>query len=131
MKEGGERYEVCRLHRSNDGNCVPYTHLGLRTPDSNCAPNPHPCSFRGLLHYLAMYEGKWARRQSNDGILVQEDWITSILLLDGRIMDTDYHIPVPTSCRRCSDRNSSRILGSAIEQSRGIETIAQKELCVG
>ncbi len=124
-------YEVCRLYRSNDDNCVPDTHLGFCTPDSNCAPNPHPCSFRGLPHYLGMLEGERQGRQSNDGVLVQEDWITSIILLDDRIMDTPHHIPVPACRRWCPDRNSYRVLGSAIEQSRGIETIAQESLCVG
>ncbi len=131
MMKGGERYEVCRLRRSNDGNCVPDTHLGFCTPDSNCAPNPHPCSFCGLLHYLAMLEGERQGRQSNDGVLVQKDWITSIFWANGRIMDTHHHIQVPTCCRRCSNRNSSRVLGSASKQSYGIETITQKELCVG
>ena len=129
--ERRQRYEICRLHSADVDNRNAHTHLGFRTPNNSRTNYPHSCSYFRFLHYLAMLEGKWARRQSNDGVLVQEAGTTVILLLDGRIMDTHHHIPVPTGCRKCPDRNSSRVLGSAIEQSYGIETVTQKGLCVG
>ena len=125
------KYEVCRLRSSDVGNCIPHIRLRFHTPNNRRTHCPHPCNQRRLLHNLAMFEGEGQRRQSNDGIPVQESRIASIFLPDGRTMGTHYHIPSGSCPRKHPDRNSSRILGSAIEQFDCLETIAQKELCVG
>ncbi len=129
--ERRQRYEICRLHSADVDIRNAHIHLGFHTPNNSRTNYPHSCSYFRLLHYLEMYEGERQGRQSDNGVLVQENRITVILLHNGRIMDTHHHIQVPTGCRRCSDRNSTRVLGSAIEQSRGIEKVTQKELCLG
>jgi len=129
--ERRQNYEVCRLHSANVGNCVPHIHLRFHTLNNNRTIHPHPCNHRGLLHNLAMLEGEGQGRQSNGGIPVQEDRVTSILLLDGGVMGTDYHIPSGSCYSECSDRNSSRVLGSADKQPDCLEKVTQKELCVG
>ncbi len=121
MMEKEVKYEVCRLHSDDDGNCVPDIHLGFHTPNNRRTHCPYPCSYRRLLHYLEVSAGEGQRGQSNDGISLQENWITVIFLHIGRIMGTHHHIPILASCRGCSNRNSSRILGSAIEQSSCLE----------
>ncbi len=125
------KYEVCRLHNGDVDDCVPHIHLGFHAPDNRRTSCPHSCNHRRLLHDLAMPKGTRQGGQSNGGIPVQESRIASIFLLDGRIMGTHYHIQSGSCSRKYPDRNSTRILGSAVEQHHCIEKVTQEELCVG
>lgn len=121
--ERRQEYEVHNLHSTYAGYCLPDTSLRSCLPDCDCTPGACCRSYFRLLLNLEMSEGKRQRRQSSDGIHVQEGRLEQDIRANGGNVDMLRDVQMVTSDRRYPDSSGISMLVSACEQLRSIDGI--------
>lgn len=113
--ERRQEYEVRRLRNTH----ARYRSLGttLRScfPNCDCTLGAPLGSCRRLLYDLGMLKEEWQRRQSSDGIHVQESRIAQDIWADDGIVDMLHHAQMDAPNRRHPDCGGISVLVGAGE----------------